>query len=354
MNRLQDIAPDTRLPAQLTGPWSSAHVVRWCAAQQNWDRIHHDAEYARRVAGLAHPVINGALKQNLMVRFLLDSFPHGAWVWQVDYTSLAPDFVGDALQLEGRIADVREEEGKLFASVELDVRNQNAARVTSSGRAVIVAALDGSVIADASGLAENLCPVPLENEPQDARPLEGVPARIAECVGRQLEHIRSCVPVDLGRLRLFADAVGGLSPMHYDQRAGLASVYRSVVAPPWFPTHALSMPPGEKELSSEPTAMGREAVCEVGRDMASLFGMPPEGLRSAGNRARFHSLARLGETVEATSRLASVERLAAEDGRATLLFRTHNEYRTTTGRPLLSEVTSFACRLGTCNQKGKP
>ena len=45
-------APPVELPALRKGPWTSAHLVRWCAAQQNWDRIHYDQAYAQQVAGL--------------------------------------------------------------------------------------------------------------------------------------------------------------------------------------------------------------------------------------------------------------------------------------------------------------
>lgn len=339
--RAEEFAAGIELPPQVTGPWTSAHIVRWCAAQQNWDRIHHDADYARAIAGLPHPVINGALKQNLIVRFLQDSFPAGAWLWQVDCSFVRHDFVGDELQAQGQIVDVQQQQGSLIITVEVTMRNCSSCSITSSASAVMVMALDGSPTLDAFGLRNVHFPYPDEQEPD----LAGVPKAIAARIGRQLEHLRSYTPVDRGRLRLFADALGCRSPMYYDVEAGRTSIHGSVVALPWFPAHALSMRPGERDLAGEPKAMGREAVCEVGRDMPSIFNLPPQGLRSAGNRARFHSLLRLDETVEATSCLAGVKCAVAEDGNRSLIFRTRNEYRTTTGRPLLSEMTTILCRL---------
>jgi acyl dehydratase len=342
-----DIVQGAELPPHETPQWSSAHIVRWCAAQQNWDRIHHDADYARNIAGLPGPVVNGALKQNLVVLFLLESFPDGAWVWEVDWSSQRPDFVGDALRLEGRIVDVRRAEEYLAATVQADLRNCSLDRITSSARATVCVSTKGFAITHAGDLPPELRGDEAREPGDPVRAgghSPGVPAEIEARIGRELESIRSCIPVDEGRLRLYADALGCSLPMYSDTHAGAAGAHGSVVALPWFPAHALSMPPGAKPLSSDPRAMGREAVCEVGRDIPTLLGLPSAGLRSAGNRGRFHSLVRLGETVEATSRLLDVQQLAAERESAELLFRTRNEYRTTTGRLLLDEVTSFACR----------
>lgn len=329
------------LPPRVTGPWTSAHVVRWCAAQQNWDRIHHDADYARAVAGLPHPVVNGALKQNLITLYLQDSFPAGAWLWHLDCRFDSFDFVGDELEARGRVVNVQEQRESLIIRVEVTMQNRTFRTITSSASAVIVMALDGSPIPDAFGLENAGFAWPDEKE----HDLAGVPEAIAGRIGRQLEHLRSYTPVDQGRLRLFADALGCRSPIYYDLEAGRRSIHGGVVALPWFPTHALSMRPGERNLTNEPRAMGREAVCEVGRDMPSIFDLPPQGLRSAGNRAQFHSLLRLGETVEATSCLADVKCAVADDKSRSLIFHTRNEYKTTAGRPLLSEVTAILCRL---------
>ncbi len=65
------------LPTLVKPRFTSAHIVRWVAAQQNWDRLHFDQDFCRSTARLASPVINGALKKHLIVQFLQRAFPRG-------------------------------------------------------------------------------------------------------------------------------------------------------------------------------------------------------------------------------------------------------------------------------------
>jgi len=45
------------------GPMTIMHLVRWCAAMENWHRIHYDYLFCREHEGLPGPVINGSWKQ---------------------------------------------------------------------------------------------------------------------------------------------------------------------------------------------------------------------------------------------------------------------------------------------------
>ena len=114
---------------------------------------------------------------------------------------------------------------------------------------------------------------------------------------------------------------------------------------PLFPIHAISRRPGEHELSTDAKAMGREGVCEIGRDLASLFGFSPTGLLNGGNRVQVHSLVSVGERVSGRSILRDVRSRTGKRGGAMLIFETENKYVSSTGRPLLTESQSIVYRM---------
>ena len=97
------------LPPLRTGPWP---IVRWCAAQQNWDRIHHDAG-------------------------------DDAWPWRVTIEPLALDLVGQPLEIGGCIARDRQQDDMRLIDVDLWIFNPDANAVMSRGSAVVALRKDG-------------------------------------------------------------------------------------------------------------------------------------------------------------------------------------------------------------------
>jgi acyl dehydratase len=315
-----------------TGPYTSAHLVRWCAAQQNWDKIHYDVGYAQKYGGLPERVINGALKQHLLVRFLVEAFDGQVRVVRLNYKFAGPDFIGESLEIRGRILKTDSVAGGTAAHVELELWNEQQSKITTSGSAIVMLDVPAHSDNDWQGLPTAWC---LEDtgDAEDA----SVPAEIRALLGRDDEQVTSFCALDLSRLRLFADAVEGLRSYHYDQRAAAHAGLPGVVAPPLFPIHALEPVPGTLALSKDEAAMGREAVNEVGRNFARRFGFPGNGMVNGGNDCEVHSLLKVGETVAATSRLLSARVKAGARGGDMLLTTSLNTYRTTSGRTLLRE-----------------
>jgi len=144
-------------------------------------------------------------------------------------------------------------------------------------------------------------------------------------------------------LRLFADAVMDLDPVHYDPT--FPSPWGAVVAPPLFPLHGLEALPDSLPLSEAADAQGREGVNEVGRDLGPRFGLAAAGGMNAGNRVQVHSLARVGEVICARSRLAGARRRSGARGGDMVFFDTLNEYTEAGGRPLVTERQSVVVRV---------
>lgn len=333
--------PGTPLPSLDKPRFTSTHILRWLAAQQNWDKIHFDQQFCSEVARLQAPVINGALKQHLIVQFLAAAIPH-AWPWRVDYQFMGLDYVGDRLRVQGVVTASQVLGPRVFLSVQVEIVNTDRSEVTTRGKAVLLLDLSGSPVLDALGLE---APDGLGLQQAASPPDEAMAEPINRRLGMQIDARESHYPIDLSRLRLFADAVMGLRPMHFDTQAGEASPWGSLVAPPLFPLHGIEALPGALPLSEDPRSQGREGVNEVGRDLAQMFGIAPAGGMNAGNQVEIHSLARVGERIHADSTLVGARRRSGKRGGDMVFFETLNRYTVTSGRPLVTERQTVVVRL---------
>lgn len=332
---------DTPLAALEKPRFTSTHILRWLAAQQNWDKIHFDQQYTRDVAQLDTTVINGALKQHLIAQFLGQSFPKG-WPWRIDYRFTGQDRVGDKLRVQGHVTRSHSFGVHHFVSVQVEIINLDRAELTTVGEAVMLVAQDGSPVLDALGVD---APADLELPHELAALDPAVTPGINAWLGERIDERKSCYPIDLSRLRLFAQAVMGLEPVHFDPEAGAASAWGAVVAPPLFPLHGLEAMPDSYPLSEDAHAQGREGVNEIGRDLAERFGLDASGGMNGGNRVQVHSLARAGERIEATSTLVGARRRTGKRAGEMLLLETLNQYSESGGRPLLTERQTVVLRL---------
>jgi acyl dehydratase len=330
-------APGTALPPLDKPRFTSTHVVRWMAAQQNWDRIHFDQAFCRDVARLEAPVINGALKQHWIAQFLQRALP-GAWPWRIDYRFAAPDFVGQKLQVRGSVTSRQRVGRHTFVGVDVEIFNQDRGEATTGGRAVVLLADDGPVL-DA---LEVEAPPGLSLPQACSEPDAAMAAHVNARLGTVLDERESRYPLDLSRLRLFADAVMDVASAHFDPQA--PSAWGAVVAPPLFPLHGLEALPGTFPLSEDPRAQGREGVNEVGRDLAPQFGFEGSGM-NAGNRVQVHSLARAGERIRVRSTLVGAKRRTGGRGGEMVFFESLNHYTEAGGRPLLTERQASVVKL---------
>jgi len=322
------------LPPLRKGRLTSSHIVRWCAAQENWARIHFDESYARNVAKLPGTLINGALKQHLLAQFLDEAFDGGGWVWRIDYQFAGMDLVGQALEVRGTVREIQDHGEHRYVTVDLTIVNSDLDRATTTGHGIVAFRVDGGSLEDMIGVA---APDALRVNEAVVAADDSLPERIRASVGSELDRVQSDFPLDLGRLRLFADAIMGLRAHHYDPAAGGASVFGSVVAPPLFPLHGLDFLPGTNALSDDPEASGREGVAELPSHLAARFGIKPAGSLNGGSGIEVHSLLRPGERVAATSTLAGAKLRRGRTGGAMLIFDTVNRFSETGGRPLLTE-----------------
>lgn len=313
---------DGRLPSLDKGVLTSSHICRWCAAQQNWDKIHYDQRFAKEEAKLPDIVINGALKQQFMVQFVNKAFGYSGWLWQLTCRFIKMDLVGHNLVVEGEVVEFYVEERHIYFVIDLRILNTHFGEVTTCGEAIVAVDRNGGRMVDGLGLSG---PKELAiNLGEDAT--SDLPQQIRDLIGKDLESVRAFVPVDGSRLVLFAEAIMDLDPVYYDAEFANLSQFGHVVAPPLFPLHAVKSRPGVQRLREEASASGREGVCEVGRSLADILGVGARGMVNGGGEWEIRSLANIGEYVAARSRLLAAKIRKNQLGEKMLIVATGNKY----------------------------
>src|SRR5690606_4292285 len=130
----------------------------------------------------------------------------------------------------------------------------------------------------------------------------------------------------------------------YDPQAADETGIQTVVAPHLFPIHGIEARPDTLTLSSDPQALGREAMSEPGRHFGRMFGLPNKGMVNGGNDVEFHSFLLLGETIKAHSTLLEARIKQGRAGGAMLITTSLNSYFTTSNRLLMRERQSIIYR----------
>jgi acyl dehydratase len=116
---------------------SSAHIMRWSAAMENWHPMHFDWRYATEHDKLPDIVVNGSWKQHVMIQLLTDWIGENGWLWKLDLQFRGMNFPGDRLTAHGRVVS-KERCGEYgVVGVEIGLHNQREEDGTP-GRATAV------------------------------------------------------------------------------------------------------------------------------------------------------------------------------------------------------------------------
>tara|TARA_Y100001934_G_scaffold277814_1_gene377530 strand:+ start:315 stop:1367 length:1053 start_codon:yes stop_codon:yes gene_type:complete len=337
-----ELLAGTELPPLDKGLISYKHLARWCAAQQNWDKVHYNQDYVRNFSGDRDLHINGAIKAQSLVQFLSSSFANLGWVWRMDTNFLSIDFAEEHLAIHGEIEDVIEVAPYVAVRVGYRIHNSDQAADNTKGTGIVLLDPDGRLLTeiDESGLPNDMG---VDTSIRDVG--DRVPDNFHELIGKPLDVVESVIPVDLSRLRLMADAVMNVSPWHYHPEKAAESPFGGVVAMPLYPLHGLESWPDTKPFDPDPEALGREGVTDVGRPNPTRFGMSPVGILNGGNFVQIHSLVRPGETIAAESVLAGAVFRTDHPAGPGVFIDTLNRFRTTSGRALITERQVMGYRV---------
>ncbi len=132
------------------GPLTTAHLMRWSAAMENWHKIHYDLPFATGHDKLPGLLINGSLKQQFIVQLLKDWAGPSGWVWKVRFQFRAMNLAGERLQVWGKITSTRQVETPQgaygLADIELGIRNEAGMESTPGGGIVALPLRDGPAL----------------------------------------------------------------------------------------------------------------------------------------------------------------------------------------------------------------
>ena len=118
------------------GPLTSAHLMRWSAAMENWHRIHYDREFAVTHDKLPGLLVNGTFKQQFILQLLKDWAGHDGWVWKVGFQFRAMNLAGETLSVWAKVTGKRSAAHYGLIDLELGIVNEEG-RESTPGTAVV-------------------------------------------------------------------------------------------------------------------------------------------------------------------------------------------------------------------------
>ena len=103
------IKPGTILPAE-EKKFTAADLVMYGAATWDWHRLHYDTTFTETM-NLPAPVIDGQIYGALFAKQAVSWLGPQAFVRRLDFRMRSMAFADDTLRTEGKVSEVRSEEG---------------------------------------------------------------------------------------------------------------------------------------------------------------------------------------------------------------------------------------------------
>ena len=124
--------------AELTkGPLTTAHLMRWSAATENWHKIHYDQKFTLEHERLPGLLINGSLKQQFLVQMLKAWAGPGGRVWKLSFQFRGMNVAGETLTAWAKVKSLSKQAA--YGLVEFDIGIRNEKGVESTPGSAVVA-----------------------------------------------------------------------------------------------------------------------------------------------------------------------------------------------------------------------
>jgi acyl dehydratase len=124
------------------GPMTTAHIMRWSAAMENWHRIHYDYRFATEHDKLPDVLVNGSWKQHVLVQLMKDALGPEAWLWKIQFRYQKLDIAGDTINAVATATEKQVVDGLGFVTCQVILTDQND-KTSTSGSAIGVMPLRG-------------------------------------------------------------------------------------------------------------------------------------------------------------------------------------------------------------------
>jgi len=132
----EDVDVGSTLPLLEKGPLTTAHLMRWSAAMENWHKIHYDKQFAIEHDKLPGLLINGSFKQQFILQLLKDWVGPAGWVWKVSFQFRAMNVVGETLSVWGKVSAKRDTPAYGLVEIDLGITN-DAGKESTPGKATL-------------------------------------------------------------------------------------------------------------------------------------------------------------------------------------------------------------------------
>ena len=142
----EDVEVGTELRKLEKGPLTTAHLMRWSSAMENWHKIHYDKPFTLEHDKLPGLMINGSLKQQFVMQLLKDWVGPKGWVWKASFQFRSMNIVGETLAIWGRVTGKRDGPGYGLVDLEIGIVNENGKESTPGTATVAVPYRDGQPV----------------------------------------------------------------------------------------------------------------------------------------------------------------------------------------------------------------
>ncbi|ORE94062.1 hypothetical protein ATO13_08311 [Stappia sp. 22II-S9-Z10] len=120
------------------GPMTTAHIMRWSSAIENWHRIHYDRTYAQEHDKLPDVMVNGSWKQHVLIQLVSDWAGEDGWVVEIDFQFRGMDVPGNTLTAFGTVTETRDCGAYGLVMLEIGLKNETGQNGTPGTASVLL------------------------------------------------------------------------------------------------------------------------------------------------------------------------------------------------------------------------
>jgi acyl dehydratase len=141
-----DVTVGVDIPSLVKGPMSTAHIMRWSAAMENWHRIHYDWKYATGHDKLPDVMVNGSWKQHVLIQLLVDWAGEGGWLWRMGFQFRGMNVPGETLTAWGRVSGKERRGDYGVVNLAIGLRNEKGVESTPGTARVVLPCRGGPAV----------------------------------------------------------------------------------------------------------------------------------------------------------------------------------------------------------------
>lgn len=132
----EDVTVGQAIATLSKGPLTTAHLMRWSAATENWHRIHYDHPFATGHDRLPGLLVHGDLKLQFVFEGLIRWAGDSGWVWKVAVQFRDMSLAGETLAIWGRVTETRSLSDFGLVRLAVGIRNEHG-KESTQGSAVV-------------------------------------------------------------------------------------------------------------------------------------------------------------------------------------------------------------------------